>query len=316
MTQPTTQIKSLKELVDFEQKYHHRRELSNSGVKLLRRSFAYYKHCASVTTKTNKEYFQIGTAFDMCMCLGTTDMLRYMSKKTPTENVMKLIAVIHKYPNDPFAANEEVKAYVKGEEAAKKFFAVDVQEYLEELHTLNNDPNIIALSKDNYDLVKKLYEEATNNNFYLAYIKNNPSVEYQKVLTWTEILATGEKVRFRGMLDIVFEFDNVIHIVDLKTTSEPNDLSISIRKYGYADQLAGYVSGMEALYPGRRVEAYLMFVNVTAPYEVTVYNLSQEALRFGKERTHDVLNKNRQHFNSEGYLDFETINTKPLFEVI
>lgn len=313
-TQIVKPLTPLEQLRQKELEYHDRPEMSNSGIRVLNRSFDYFKYTKQLKQdKSLASHFEIGTAFDFCMCLQSTDILKYVQAKKPTENMMKLLSVIDKHNDNPVSANQECKAFVDDKTASSKFYAAEVQQYIEEINELKNNPGCIVLTKENYDLVCRLYKEATTSNFYLTYIKGNPSVEYQKIVTWTEFLSNGQPVEFRGMLDIVFEYDDVIHIVDMKTSSESKDLTYSIRKYGYADQLAGYVTGIEKLYPKKRVEAYLFFINTGEPFETTIYNLKQETLRFGKDRTLEILERNSQHFNAEGFIDFESSNTKPLF---
>lgn len=98
----------------------------------------------------------------------------------------------------------------------------------------------------------------------------------QSRMVWTETLPDGRELPCKGLADLVPQVsENVVHLVDLKTTGlsvDPRKVRYTVRDRGYAYQLAHYRRGLRSL--GYRVDAcLLLFAQSTPPHGVELFLL-------------------------------------------
>lgn len=126
-----------------------------------------------------------------------------------------------------------------------------------------------------------------------AVLSNPHAVELLNTATAREITAqwtteTEDAVfKCKGRLDAI----GPTCIVDLKTTqcSSPEMFKQSMRKYGYHGQAAWYVDGQTQSLP-----YYIIAVESSAPYCVTVFKLSESVIESGRQLYHSLLSRLHQ----------------------
>jgi len=106
-----------------------------------------------------------------------------------------------------------------------------------------------------------------------------PNAVVEQSTVW-EDFATGLKCKARQ--DIVV--NNTV--MDLKTTTDisSNSIYYSLRKYGYLEQAAFYLDGLNAATGQNLSEFYFIFIEKTEPYDIRVISLSQGDLDYGREQ--------------------------------
>ena len=91
-------------------------------------------------------------------------------------------------------------------------------------------------------------------------------------------------------------------IVDLKTTLDvsPESVAKSAASFGYHCQASLYIDGVRALNGGRPCRHVSVFINKTAPYEVSCVEYSQEALEIGRDMNTQAIQElvERLEFNN------------------
>lgn len=79
-------------------------------------------------------------------------------------------------------------------------------------------------------------------------------------------------------------------LIDLKTTTsaKPDSFKYSAEKYGYFLQMAFYQDAVLAA-TGRKLPVKIIAVEKSAPYHVTVFNVPDELLQYGRKQYTDAL---------------------------
>ena len=110
----------------------------------------------------------------------------------------------------------------------------------------------------------------------------------ERSLYWTDS-ATGIRCRVRP--DWLKQMPGLTLCVDLKTTKDANPEAVSraIRDYSYHQQDAFYVDGIWAAMQPEDVRFIFVFISKTAPYLITVRELTQQDRDIGRARNERAL---------------------------
>lgn len=106
----------------------------------------------------------------------------------------------------------------------------------------------------------------------------------ERAIVWRHA-ETGLLVRLKP--DRIIEAaGSTLLVPDLKTTDNPEESAFewSIRTFGYHRQAALYSDGIEALYPGEKVDFRFVVVRNKPPYEAATYKPSPETIAAGRRQ--------------------------------
>lgn len=108
--------------------------------------------------------------------------------------------------------------------------------------------------------------------------------EAEQAIVWRHA-ETGLLVRLKP--DRIIEAEgNTLLVPDLKSTDDPEELAFewTIRQFGYHRQAALYTDGIQALYPGEKVDFRFVVVRNKPPYEAATYQPSPETIAAGRRQ--------------------------------
>ena len=115
--------------------------------------------------------------------------------------------------------------------------------------------------------------------------------ETEKVFFWTDP-GTGEKCKIK--CDRVVTFNRRKYVIDYKTTqcAETNRFNSEIWKYGYFFQAGMYAEGWKIANKKRKLPGVLFVAQEKkAPYSVNVIEVSEDVMKAGSAKFHQLLEK-------------------------
>lgn len=140
------------------------------------------------------------------------------------------------------------------------------------------------LNQKEYDSTLQIRNAVHSNPRAMEYLTDGAS---EQTLTWT--LTAGETVfECKGRADYV----GPRAIVDLKSTKDcsPRAFSRACQNYGYFGQAAWYSDGLY-LSRGQRLPFKIIAVESTAPFLVTVFNVTPAVIAHGRDQYMTLLGK-------------------------
>lgn len=149
----------------------------------------------------------------------------------------------------------------------------------------------------------KAMKEACYSNKIVASLLNGGGKNEVGVI-WTD-KETG--LRCKALLDRVTNFVGYTVILDLKTCTDasPTEFARAAAKYGYHEQAAFYLEGLNALAPAPR-RFFFVSVEKAEPYCVAIYELSDESLGHGRTAFRKHLNLYAQCKASDNWPGYPT----------
>lgn len=129
----------------------------------------------------------------------------------------------------------------------------------------------LVLSRDDYDAAHGMAEAVARHADAVALLGG----ERERTLRWKEL-----GVSCRATPDATVYAS---HVTELKTceSAEPGQFQRQAIRYGYHAQLAWYRQAVEALKLGKPSEAYVVAVESSDPYPVTVLRVTERAMDAG-----------------------------------
>lgn len=135
-----------------------------------------------------------------------------------------------------------------------------------------DNPNREIVSRSEYDVALRMADALDKHREAKELLKTG---RIEETINWT----LNDRV-CEGTPD-VFTRDR---LVDLKTTrdSSPYRFSRDAQRYGYHAQLAWYLDGIVSSGLGTPKAAFIVAVESSAPYPVTVFELTEQTLELGR----------------------------------
>lgn len=104
-------------------------------------------------------------------------------------------------------------------------------------------------------------------------------IQVETLFEWSEVHG-GHSVKMNGYIDLVNH--NTCRILDIKTTSNADNLSKLAQDGRWDIQAVQYMNAMREIKGGERYRMFFLVVEVNSPFRIRAVELSQSAIHSGR----------------------------------
>jgi hypothetical protein len=167
----------------------------------------------------------------------------------------------------------------------------------------------ICLDKDEYKIVTGCTSSLTSNKAASDLLFNSTGYN-EYAVNWKGTYG-GYELNLKALIDRIVVTDDVIKLIDLKTTSKSVfKFKSSFESFRYYRQLAFYKEAIKQcpFYKGQRFEFYIVAVQTTGLYQTVVYRIDEEYIKQGEEEYLSLLNDIGECYRKDDWSSVESLD--------